>query len=464
MPLSGAQELHRVHDRLRAVRASPVLKYGIAVAAVTIATLLRLSVSGSIPSGVPFITYFPVVIAVTLVCGLWPGLVATALSAAAAWYLFLSPTESGPFDPSSALTLAFFITVCLINIGLVMFLSMAIEAVMAEEENVRVLIESAPNGIVVVDGEGRIKLVNASAERLFGYQHSELLGKPVELLVPEGEAARHRVERAAYQKRPMTRAMGAGRDLMGRRKDGSEFPLEIGLNPVVRNGKRAVLATVLDISDRKRAQESQKLLVRELQHRTKNLIAVIQAVVGRSLDESKTMGEAKEAFTGRLQALARSYELLVESAWEGASLSEVLRRQLEGFSDRIEVRGCDVVVTPSAAQQFALIIHELATNAAKYGALSQAGGRVAIEGVRENGVLWFRWRESGGPPVSRPTRKGFGSVLLVDAARPWGNTVHMTFAPQGLSYELAMTLETIEAGNAGRARPMVRTGAGAGSN
>jgi PAS domain S-box-containing protein len=445
MPLSATNnELHRLYDHLRAIRGNLVVKYAIAVGVVALAILLRLSVSGHMMTGVPFITFYPAVIIVALLCGLWPGLLATALSALGAWYFFLPHYESWTLTTDAAFALILFIIVCLVNVGLVMFLSKAIEGVMAQEANVRVLLESAPNGIVVVDTEGRIKLVNASAERLFGYQRAELVDQLVELLVPGREAGRHQGQREAFQKRPMARHMGAGGDLTGRRKDGSEFPVEIGLNPVARDGNRAILATVLDITDRKRAAESQQLIIRELQHRTKNLIAVIQAVIARSLDDTKTIAEAKEAVDGRLRALARAYDLLADTAWEGASLGAIAERQLEGFSERVQVEGCDIIVGPSAAQQFALIVHELATNAAKYGALSTASGRVCIKGACDDGVFLFHWSETGGPPVSVPTRRGFGSVILVDAARPFGQSVSMNFALQGLTYELAIPLESIE--------------------
>jgi PAS domain S-box-containing protein len=450
MPLSRSfGELHRVYDRWRHISENVALKYAIAVAAVGVATVLRLSVSGQLVAGVPFITFYPAVILVALLCGLWPGLLATGLSALAAWYLFFPATDT--LSASEIFSLFFFVIICLINVGLVMLLSKAIEAVMAQEANVRTLVESAPNGIVVVDTQGRIKLVNASAERLFGYQHGELIDKAVELLVPERENATHEVQRQAFQRRPTTRAMGAGLDLTGRRKDGSEFPVEVGLNPVARNGKRAVLATVIDITDRKRAEEGQKLIIRELQHRTKNLIAVIQSVVNRSLNEGSSVEEAKQILAGRLAALAHSYELLSDAAWSGASLADIAQRQLASFSDRVQIRGCDITVGPSAAQQFALIIHELATNATKYGALSEATGSVSIDGENNGGLFWFRWKETGGPPVSIPTRRGFGSVILVDAVRPLGESVNLNFAPEGLDYELAVSLETI--------RPGIRAGA-----
>ena len=169
------------------------------------------------------------------------------------------------------------------------------------------------------------------------------------------------------------------------------------------------------------AQSRQNFLVRELQHRTQNLFAVIQSIIARSLIEGPTVAQAKQVITGRLQALARTHAILAGAAWEGAPLPEILKREFgEEFYKYVKIRGCDIVVNADAAHQFALIIHELATNALKYGALSVPSGRISILGKvkQASGVSQFSltWSEKGGPPVAKPTRKGFGSVILFDAA------------------------------------------------
>jgi PAS domain S-box-containing protein len=330
----------------------------------------------------------------------------------------------------------------------VALLNEALNRILAQEKNTRILIESAPNGIVVVDKHGMIKVVNISMEKLFGYERSELIGKSIETLVPVNRRAMHECERQAFQRHPSSRPMGAGRDLRGRRKDGSEFPVEIGLNTVTRNGRNAVLATVIDISERKEAQARQKFLIRELQHRSQNLFAVIQAIGTRSLREGHTPEETKAIFTGRLQALARAHAMLAEAAWMGAPLSDIIKKELEAFSKNVIVSGCDLIVNTVAAQHFALVVHELATNAIKHGSLSAPAGRVLVAGkvhkLDGDAMFFFSWKESGGPKVVRPKSKGFGSSILVDGAKGFGGQVALNFDPDGLSYELQLALTQIE--------------------
>jgi PAS domain S-box-containing protein len=447
VPFSPTFKQHQLLNRFRQLRSKPPAAHCAAIAVVGIATALRWLIDPQVVVGLPFITYYPAIIIATLVGGFWPGILSLVLSAVAAWYFFLSPIYSWQLESHGAFSLLFFIIMSSVNISIILFLDMTLQRVIDQERNVRVLIASAPNGILVVDRQGHITLANESMEKLFGYDRSELEGKKVEDLVAESARKNHQALRETYYAKPEARPMGAGRDLSGRRKDGSEFPVEIGLNPVINNGKTAILATVLDITERKRAQEGQQLIIKELQHRTQNLFAVFQSLANRALDEGKTPAEAKFVLNGRLQALARAYKMLADAAWEGASLANILDRQFAGFSKRLDVSGCDIVVTPGAAQQFALIIHELATNALKYGALSAPDGRVSIsgkiEGTDGDGRFCFTWHESGGPTVTPPSRRGFGSVILLDAAKQFGQNVALNYAPDGLNYELQIALSAI---------------------
>jgi two-component sensor histidine kinase len=194
--------------------------------------------------------------------------------------------------------------------------------------------------------------------------------------------------------------------------------------------------------------EHQQFLMQELQHRSLNLFSMIQAIASRSFVDGQPLSEAKELFNGRVAALARTHAMLEKNAWAGASLREIVLQELSGFPNQISVTGCDIPINTPAAQHFALILHELATNAVKYGALSCAEGRVQVEGkvegVDRTGQFRFVWRESGGPSVTPPTRQGFGSNVLLRAAKHFGQNVEAKYAPGGLAYTLVVALNQIE--------------------
>jgi PAS domain S-box-containing protein len=449
MTFSTGFQLYPWVERALAVRHNPIAAYSFAVAMIALAVLVRWIVGEYVGARIPFITFFPAIILATLVGGLWPGIFATVLSTLAAWFLFVPPYFSMTLGEREVVQLLLFIVIASINVAIVGLLDALVERLVLQQRNIRVILEAAPSGFVLVDEHGTIKLVNSSTEKLFGYSREELTGKYVEVLVPEQHIGTHRHVRASYQEKPETRAMGLGRDLSGRRKDGTEFPIEIGLNTVGRDGKPSVLATVIDISARKQVQEDQQLIIRELEHRTQNLFAVFQAIVSRSFDDAKTPAQAKFILSGRVQALAQAYSALAKAAWQGASLAAILDQQFSSFSNRLNVSGCDIVISPSAAHQFALITHELATNAFKYGALSTADGRVSIEGkidrLNGGGTFSFVWRETGRPPVTQPSRKGFGSIILLDSAKRFAQSVALDYATQGLTYELQFELSAIQA-------------------
>lgn len=448
VPFALGFQIYPWVERLLRVRGHPLAAYGFALVIVAVAVLARWSIGEDVGGRIPFSIFYPAIILATVIGGLWPGILAAVLSFIAAWY-FLSPPYFGftPISEREVTQLLLFAVLAGVTVAVVGLLDRLVERLIIQQRNIRVLLDSAPNGFVLVDENGTIKLVNASAETLFGYRREELLGKDIETLVPEQHVSEHRKLRAAYQQKPEVRLMGAGRDLSGRRKDGSEFPVEIGLNPTGRDGQPAILATVMDISARKQAEESQRLVIAELKHRTRNLLTVVQAIINNSLKDTKTVAEASYVLNGRVKALSQAYSLLADAAWEGTSLAKILSAQSILDAKRVTVDGCEVNVTARVAQQFAMIIHELSTNALKYGALSVPDGRIAILGKLDrqngNGSFVFSWKESGGPRVSPPTRKGFGSAILLDAAQQFGE-VSVEYLPEGLSYQLRLDLKEVE--------------------
>ena len=169
-----------------------------------------------------------------------------------------------------------------------------------------------------------------------------------------------------------------------------------------------------------------------------------------SLSGTRTLTEARDAFIHRLHALARSQALLINESFEGAPLAEIVRLEFESFSDRVKAVGPHVMLDPRVAQTFALVVHELFTNAIKHGALSRPEGQIAIqwtiEGVGSEAKFQFRWQELAGPPVVPPAQHGFGRILLEKAVeQEFGRPPMIRFAPEGLIYEINAPLSLVAA-------------------
>jgi two-component sensor histidine kinase len=198
----------------------------------------------------------------------------------------------------------------------------------------------------------------------------------------------------------------------------------------------------LDITDRKIAEERQKLLIHELNHRVKNTLATVQSLAMQTYGGSEPA--AGEAFIERLHALAGVHDLLSEAAWEGASLSDVVSRTLAPYVEGahcLAVSGPAVRLAPNAAVTLNMAFHELATNATKYGALSRPGGRVDITWLTDDEAVLIDWRESGGPPVPTPTHRGFGSRLIERGlARELGSQARFAFLPEGLRCHIRLPI------------------------
>ena len=239
------------------------------------------------------------------------------------------------------------------------------------------------------------------------------------------------------------------------RPDGSRVTAVVNIRPLMneRGEVTGAINCAYDITERKHVEEHQQFLMGELAHRGGNLLAVIQSIVARTLIGANPLVEERNTLTRRLQALARSQSALMSKSFQGALVAEIIRLEFEGFSDGVEAHGPDVLLNSRAAQTFALLLHELATNAVKYGALSQPDkGQIdicwSIEGESEEARFIFEWKERNGPLVMPPTRKGFGSVLLERlASQDFGAQPTITFAPQGLSYSIDASLAPLTAGN-----------------
>ncbi|WP_248310262.1 HWE histidine kinase domain-containing protein [Bosea sp. 117] len=210
----------------------------------------------------------------------------------------------------------------------------------------------------------------------------------------------------------------------------------------------------VDVTERKENERHLRLLMRELTHRSKNLLAVIQAMARQTARHAGTTDDFVEQFNARLQALARSHDLLVQESWHGASLGELVRSQLGHHLDRensqVSIAGPDILLKPDAAQNLGLALHELSTNAAKYGALSVPSGHVDIAWKRrlaaDGGGIELTWQEAGGPRVEEPNARGFGSLVIErNLSRTLDGNVSLDFAPDGVICHIQMSEQHLTA-------------------
>ena len=334
-------------------------------------------------------------------------------------------------------------------IGIVHMLVEIVENKQADDYARRLtsIVEFSDDAIVSKDLNGTIVSWNAGAERLFGYTAAEVIGRPVTILIPperldEEPGILARISRGEHIDHYET---------IRRRKDGSPVEISLTVSPVKDASGRIVGASKIarDISERRRAQEQQNVLLAEMKHRVKNTLATVQAIAMQTL--RRTPREERDAFLARLHGLGKAHDLLSLKSWDRAPLRDVVGAALGAFQEarreRFLIEGSDDVwLDANRSLLLAMALHELATNAVKYGALSNASGRVRVtwELSREDGTsrLAFRWQEHGGPPVEEPKRKGFGSSLMERALPAGLGATRLEFNPHGLACTVNIALES----------------------
>jgi PAS domain S-box-containing protein len=306
-----------------------------------------------------------------------------------------------------------------------------LEDLRAGEERLRLFIEHAPAAMVMLDRQMRYLAVSRRWMKDFHLRDSIIRQNHYDVF-PEIPAAWREAHRRCLDGASES---SAADQLV--RSDGSSFWLKRDVRPWRDNHGRigGLIIAWEDISAARQAEERQRMLMREVLHRTKNPLAVVQSIAAGTFRRSDDPTQV--AFLARLHA--GTHGLLTDGAGAGAPLEDIARGQLAGFTGTVSIDGPRIFLKPSAAQSFALVIHELATNAAKYGALSWPAGRVDIRwSIRANGEtpkLHFVWQERGGPPVAEPSHKGFGTVLLEHAVAGIDSAPQIDFARDGLTYQ-----------------------------
>jgi PAS domain S-box-containing protein len=293
------------------------------------------------------------------------------------------------------------------------------------------VVETAADGIVTINAQGIIQFVNPEAERLFGYPEDEMIDRNIDTLMPQLPGA--------------ALTVGIGREVTGRRKDGSTFPLSLSIGQFELEGERFFTAILRDISARKSAEEHQRLLIAEVDHRAKNLLASVQAMVVLTKRDARSVADFTTTLIGRLHSMARAHDLLARDKWWGARLHDVIRNEFHAYtgtdSDRLTIVGDDARLNSRAAQTLSLALHELTTNAAKYGALSVPEGRVKVASAIEGQELVLSWVEAGGPEVAPPEDRGFGTVVIERSiAHELGGRAELDYERGGLRCHIRIPL------------------------
>ena len=304
------------------------------------------------------------------------------------------------------------------------------------------IVDSALDPIIATTPDGTITSWNKAAVNLFGFSANDMIGKSLMLLIPP--------DRAADEAKILARSRRGDRidhrDTVFLRKDGRPLHVALTVSPISDSGGRVVGVSVIarDITERQERESERKALLEELNHRIKNTLAVVQSIARQTLGN-----EARAAFEPRLRALSHVHDLLVGANWKGASIREIAESALKPFAKpglgKYVLSGRDDLrVKPNETALVMMTLHELATNAAKYGALSTPGGQVHVKwqsaGNAGHEKLTLSWDESMGPPVVPPTSKGFGTKMIESGWGKAGGAVHLTYAPEGLKCRLELKL------------------------
>ncbi|KXF75562.1 histidine kinase [Paramesorhizobium deserti] len=313
------------------------------------------------------------------------------------------------------------------------------------------IVESSDDAILSKDLNGIITSWNNGAERLYGYKAHEVIGQPVTVLMPS--------DRQDEEPRILARIRRGERidhyETVRQHKDGTLIDISLTVSPIRNAQGRIVGASKIarNITERKQAQEQQRLLLREMNHRVKNLFTLSSSLVTLS---ARSAGSTEELISGvreRFAALAQAHSLTLPQMWDATAggegqttLHALIRSILLPFEEdrdngepRAVITGPDLPLSGTAVTNFALLLHEFATNAAKYGALSAARGCVDITCREDGGQFVLTWRERGGPPVeSEPADEGFGTLLMRATLGPLGGRITRDWSPEGLMIMLSV--------------------------
>jgi PAS domain S-box-containing protein len=309
------------------------------------------------------------------------------------------------------------------------------------------IVTSTSDGVVSKTLGGIVTSWNKSAERILGYTEAEMLNRSIRSIIPP--------DRQAEEDRILATVL-AGEivdnfETVRIRKGGALIDVAVTVSPVRDALGHIVGASkiVRDITDKRRTREQLRTLLAEVNHRSKNMLSLVQAIARQMTRQSQQLD--LDRFLERLQAIAGNQDLLIQNDWRFIPIADLVRSQLWTFGDaigsRIHIDGPPTELTPEAAQAIGMAMHELATNAAKYGALANDDGRIDIGWSQHDNCFTMHWVEQGGPLVAPPLRSGFGSRVIADMVRlSLDGSVEVLFAPSGLRWHLVCPIGSVTRG------------------
>ena len=440
--------LGSIYIDVPALRPGTVGAYALAFVSAAVATALRLFIDPFF-EGAPFITYFPAIIITTAISGFGAGLVCVVLSTAAVYFFVLRPRFSFLVEnPVEAADLVLFTPLASLCVMLITWMRSAIEREQAEQawraskDRLQLALDTAQIGWWRYDPHRRVVTGDTRFKEIYDIADDEMPVEDIGKLVHPDDSERFLADREAASDPANPKRWP--HEYRVQRRDGEVRWVEVRWLAYFdgdqrERGAASVVGTAHDITERKHHQEREHLLLREINHRAKNMLSVVDAVAHQTA--TRTPEGFIERFSERIQALAANQDLLILNAWHGVEAEHLVRAQLAPFADHIGSRivmcGPKLRLNAASAQAIGLALHELTTNAGKYGALSKDTGRLDICWGTEGETFIMSWTERDGPPVSPPQRRGFGTVVMQEMAeRSVGGKVDLDYAPSGVTWRL----------------------------
>ena len=307
------------------------------------------------------------------------------------------------------------------------------------------VLDTALDAVVVMSDDGRIVGWNSSAERIFGWSASEMIGRTLsETIVPPVHRANHERGLAHFHATGEGPVLGKRIEVPALRRDGSEIPVELSINATEQFGERLFVGFLRDISERYEQAERQQRIMQESEHRVKNMLTVVAAIAQQTARVSPDLDSFSDAFSGRLQSLAKAHQLLVGRAVSDVALTALAEQVLgaDVGQGRARFGGPEILLEPGQLLGLSMILHELYTNAVKYGALCGEEGEVALDWDIEDDDIAMRWVECGPACEPEGSSSGFGQrMIALSVKSDLGGTIERDWRPEGLTVSMRFPLK-----------------------